>query len=104
MAFSSQDFGDGQVALTKTTLFTVAPAKQAAGLELRFFSTHSASVTVIVYLDLTGTSRKQHQFVLGPNESALWTIKGLAAGDIVEAEASVAAVIDWTAVGAESDI
>lgn len=94
---------DGQVASSKTTIYTVPALTQAIVRTITFFNTAASSQTVILYIKKSGgTSRTYARATLAQNEYAKESnVETLDAGDILEAETTNATSVDYTVMGVE---
>lgn len=105
MAFNSKALADGQLANTKTTMYT-ASSVTTTGLHLTLVNTDSSARTCNVYIKPGSTSRRiiPKDMSMGAGESYIVReIEGhtLENGDLIEADASTAAVIDFVLSGVE---
>lgn len=102
MAYAGKVLAQGQLANSKTTIYTVAASTVAFIKQLRVFSTGSGQ-TVSIYLNPGGTSRKYAQFVLTTGESAdVFEMPiQLEAGDLIEADSTSATTVDYVLTGVE---
>jgi len=90
---------DGQLAATKTTLFTVsAPSLRAS---LTFLNAGVAAETVKLWVNRGTVDRQLTQFVLNPGESAKFVTGQLRSGHIVKASSTNAAAVDYDAIEAD---
>jgi len=97
--------GEGQLPAAKGTLYT-APA---GGAHVSFFHIHNTSAvsteTVLLYANLSGTSRIIGRATLLPNESADVLDTGeelkLESGDLLEGVTTNATTVDYTITGQE---
>lgn len=101
--FTAKVLADGQLANSKGTLYTVPVSTAAYVKHFSIFNTNAATQTVIVYLKPGATSRKVVQLTLAQNESAnivdLIGSFNLEAGDLIEAETTTAAAVDFVITG-----
>jgi hypothetical protein len=97
-----KDLGNGQLAATKGTLYTVPGATNAAARVL-VVNTDSTARTVNLYTNKTGTSRRicPKDMSLGAGEPWETSVQTLEAGDLIEGEASAATVVDYVVNGFE---
>ena len=103
MAISGKVLADGQLASSKSTLYTVPVSTVGLVKYMSFFNTNTTNETVILYLNASGTSRRIARFVLGQNESAAIDCSlSLQAGDLIEAQTTTASMVDYVITGAES--
>lgn len=103
--FTGKVLADGQLATTKTQLYT-APADTVAYVKrMSIFNTNAAQQTIVVYINASGTSRKWRRYVLEQNESADLLDAGdsliLEAADKIEAETTTATAVDFFIMGVE---
>lgn len=100
--FTAKVLADGQLANTKSTLYTVPAATRTYIKQLRLFST-GANQTIIIQLNTSGTSRKYCQFFLTTNESATVFDEPimLVDGDLVEGHSTSATTVDYVLTGVE---
>ena len=101
--FTPKVLAEGQLATTKTTLFTAVAATYVKSLTL--FNDNAAEQTVIVYVRPASTSRKIRRFVLAQNEHANAIDPGeiilLETGDLIEAQTTTASAVDFVLMGVE---
>lgn len=96
---------EGQLSNVKTTLYTVPASKYAL---VKFFSCFNtgATQTILIYANISGTSRLIARAQLLSNEFARIIEKEetltLEAGDFIEAESTNASVVDFLITGAET--
>lgn len=107
MALSIKALADGQLADSKGTLYTTPGSTQAIvphkGLSL--VNTDGSAVTVNLYVNRSGTSRRiiPLDMSLGAGERfVLDQILTLEAADLIEGDASTAAVVDFVISGTEN--
>lgn len=102
MAITGASLADGQLPNSKTTLYTVAASTIAHLSHIILVNTDSSTRTANLYVKRSGsTSRriiaKDHSLAAGAtltvptNDSAI----RLSEGDVIEGDASVAAVVDY---------
>jgi hypothetical protein len=105
MAFTGQALADGQLPSTKGTLYTVPGATTAYIKFMSVFNTNAAQQTVIIYANVSGTSREIARFVLEQNEWARVIEKDealvLEAADLIEAETTTATAVNYLITGVE---
>lgn len=101
--FVAKPLADGQLPSSKGTLYTVPALTVAYVKQMRIFNTNASSQTVIVFLNVSGTSRRVGQFVLAQNESAdvFSDAVQLSAADLVEGQSTNAAAVDYVLYGVE---
>lgn len=102
--FTIKALGDGQLAGTKGTLYTVPGATQAIIKSITLVNTSASPVTVNIYLKPGATSRRITPKDLSIPAGALVEIVSgytLGAGDLVEGDASAATTVDYTINGVE---
>ena len=105
MAFTAKVLGEGQLANTKGTVYTV-PASTVAYIKcFTVFNTNAATQTVNIYLKPGSTSRQVIRLSLAQYESAnLLDLLGsfsLEAGDLIEADTTTASAVDYVITGVE---
>jgi len=105
MAYAGKVLAEGQGAATKTTVYTVPASTVAFVKFFNIFNTSATSQTVLIYLNLSGTSRLWRRIVLGENESATLLDEGesvqLEAADLIEITTTTASVLDYIITGVE---
>lgn len=104
MAYTAKSLADGQVAASKTTVYTVPGSTKAIVNHIRVFNNGPTTETVICYLKRSaGTSKKQGIALLQTNESADFIHKpvNLSTGDTIEMQTSNASTVDFFITGAE---
>lgn len=105
MAFTATVMGEGQLAASKTAVYTVPASTSAYVKFINVFNTNTSNETIIFYINTNGTSRKWRQLVLEANESATLLDDGaslqLEAADIIEAETTTALKVDYVVTGVE---
>jgi len=103
--FAPKVMGDGQLATTKGTLYTVPSVTSAYVKTFTVFNTNAATQTVIIYLKPSATSRKVIQLSLAQNESAnVVDLIGqfiLETGDLIEGETTTTTAVDYFIAGVE---
>lgn len=107
MALSIKALADGQLAAAKGTLYTVPGATQAIvpqnGISL--VNTDAAARTMNLYVNRGGTSRRiiPKDMSLAAGEAYYVPLRiTLEAADLIEGDASVANVVDFTINGVEN--
>lgn len=100
--FAPKVLADGQLPAAKGTLYTSPALTKTYTKQMRVFSTGAAQ-TIIIYLNVTGTSRKFYQVVLGADECADVFDEPiqLEAGDLIEGQSSNAATVDYVITGVQ---
>jgi len=104
MAFNIKLLAQGQLGTTKAALYTVPASTQAIIKAITLVNTNTAAVTVNLYVTRGTASRRiiPQNLNLGVGyllETDLpYTLE---AGDIIEGDASVGAVVDYTIHGVE---
>ena len=97
MAITWNDAADGQLASTKGTLYTVVGTE--VGLFITLCNTHSAALTVTIYIKRTGTSRKIFSSSIPAGGSTTLRRSGLVlkAADLVEGDdGGTGSKVDYT--------
>ncbi len=106
MTVEIKGLADGQLASSKATLYTVPAATQAVMNNAILTNTDSSARTVNLYRKKSGqTSRRIIAKDLSIAAGASYTYSGgisLEAADIIEGDASVANVVDYTLSGVEN--
>jgi hypothetical protein len=105
MAFTPKALADGQVAASSTAIFTATAGVATYIKSLTLYNTDAVVQTVRLYLNRTGSARSWRRFVLAQHES-VDVMSGaesilLESGDIILAETTTAAVVDYTLSGIE---
>ncbi len=92
---------DGQLATTKTTLYTVPASTILYPTLLVCFNTNAASQTIIIYVNKSGASRTYARAVLIQNERMELHFNGeiLEAGDLIEGQTTTATAVDFVLSG-----
>lgn len=102
MAITPKVLAEGQVANTKTTIYTVPALTSAYVKYASFFNTSPTPQTVVLYINASGTSRVLRRAVLAQNEQMIVDQPvTLETGDTLEAETTTASVVDYVVTGAE---
>lgn len=102
--FTIKALADGQLPATKGTLYTVPASTNTIIKTITLVNTSGSAVTVNLYLNLSGTSRRiiPMDLSLGAGElletDADYTLE---AGDLIEGDASSATTVDYTINGVE---
>lgn len=105
MALSIVALADGQLPNAKGTLYAVPALTQAILKSITLVNTDTVDRTVNLYVNRTGTSRRiiGKDMTIGAGESLQFqTLVTLEAGDLVEGDASAAAVVDYTLNGVQN--
>ena len=102
-----KSLADGQLASSAGTLYTVPASSSAIIKGFILFNTGTSKQTANVYITRSGSSRRQlYQFVLLAKSSASVITDGevwvLSAGDLIEADTTTAATVDYTIMGADN--
>lgn len=97
--FVGKVLGEGQVASSKGTLYTVPSSTTAYVRSASFHNTNAATQTLIVYANPGGTSRIIGYFTLAQHETAYLVTGGdalvLETGDLIEAVTTTATAVDY---------
>ena len=104
MSIAIKALGDGQLAATKGTLYTVPTDTQAIVKTITLVNTVTSARTVNLYVKPGGTSRRIIPKDLSLAAGAEFEWEGtltLSAADLIEGDASVASKIDYTINGVE---
>ncbi len=102
MAWQLADIYDGQLPNTKTTLFTAGEPVLVG--EVVMVNTDSSARTVNLYVNRTGTSRRiigKDLSIAAGGETRRALATTLLSGDLIEGDASAAAVVDIVISGAK---
>jgi hypothetical protein len=104
MPIAPKVLAEGQIASTKSTVYTVPGATSTYVRQMRVYNTSPTTQTVIIYLKPGATSRKFGRVVLAENESADIFDEAilLETGDLIEAETTTASVVDYIITGGEA--
>lgn len=106
MAANIKNLGDGQLPAVKASLYAVPPSTQTVVLAIILVNTDVAARTVNIYYKKSGgTSRLisgQAQSIAAGEKAVLVERFTMSAGDVIEGDASVAAVVDYTISGVEN--
>lgn len=100
MTYSYKVLAEGQLASSKTTIYTVPAATETAVQSASFCNTGAGDNTVIVYLKPGSTSRRIARVTLATNEQLIISDFTLEAGDLIEAQATNANEVDYIVTGA----
>jgi len=99
--FTPKLLAEGQVANSKTAMYTVPGATSAYVRTMKFYNTNVATQTINLYIS-TGTSRQTYKFELATDESAEVDDRlTLETGDLIEADTTTATAVDFTVHGVE---
>jgi hypothetical protein len=105
MLMTGKVLAEGQLAITKGTIYTVPQGKTAF---IRFFScynSNSAAQTINIYIKPGSTSRQIGRYSLNQYESLRLLdnneILVLEEGDIIEADTTTASAVDYVISGME---
>lgn len=103
MTYITKPLADGQLPNSKGTLYTVPAATATNVRQMRISNVSGGTQTVTVYLNVTGTSRRVGRFVLSADQFAdvFSEPVQLAAGDLLEGDATSAASVDYVIYGVE---
>lgn len=103
MPITPKVLADGQVAATKTVIYTVPAATNAVIRTVAFVNVAATTETVQLYVTPSGgTSRKFSRATIGPDEFAHEEDIGtLETGDALEAETNNATSVDFSVMGVE---
>lgn len=104
--FTIKSLGDGQLAATKGTLYTVPTLTQAIIKSITLVNTSASAVTVNLYLKPGATSRRVAPKDLSIPAGALVELTAgytLGAGNLIEGDASAATIVDYTINGVEEN-
>lgn len=103
MPVTPKPLADGQLAATKTTLYTAA---SSAGIKFfRLVNTDTVARTVNIYLNVSGTSRRivPKDYSIAPGAMVpvleVGEVVSLESGDLIEGSASAAGVVDYVITG-----
>lgn len=103
MPINGKVLADGQMATTKTAMYTVPAATTAYIRNINLFNTNAAEQTIIIYLNTSGTSRQIARIILAQNESAHLLDLGecivLEAADVLEGLTTTATAVDFVVLG-----
>jgi hypothetical protein len=105
MALSIKALADGQLAGAKGTLYTVPGATQAIIKTITLVNTSASAVTTNLYAKPGATSRRIIPKDLSIPAGGTYihdVVLTLETGDLIEGDASTAAVIDYSISGAEN--
>lgn len=102
--FTIKALADGTLPTTKSTLYTVPVSTRTIIKTITYVNNHTSVVNVNLYINSSGTSRKiipknmafTSGYSLETDEE--YTLE---AGDLIEGDASVISVIDYTINGIE---
>lgn len=100
--FSPKVLAEGQLASTKSTLYTVPGSTSAYIKQISFYNTNASSQTIALYVKPGATSRQIARYVLAQNEWAIFDFSTvLETGDLIEASSSNATAVDYVITGLE---
>ena len=100
--FTPKVLADGQLASTKSTLYTVPASTSAYIKEITFYNTNASSQTIALYVKPGATSRQIARYVLAQNEWAIFDFSTvLETGDLIEASSTNATAVDYVITGLE---
>ena len=104
MTLAIKSLADGQLATTKTTIYTTPSATQTIIKKITLVNTGSGTVTVKLYFKASGgTSRRIYRAELGDEGRGLMEDEvTLEAADIIEGEANASNAIDFVCSGVEN--
>ena len=106
MTINIKSLADGQLATTKTTLYTAPAATQAIVKKITLVNTSSGTVNVNLYFKASGgTSRRlipKDMEMTGGYLAVLDDEVTLEAADIIEGDANAGSVIDYVISGVEN--
>ena len=99
--FTPKLLAEGQLAVSKTAMYTVPGATSAYVRTIKLFNTNVLTQTINVYVS-TGTSRQTYRISLAQNETAYMDDRiTLETGDLIEADTTTATAVDFTVHGVE---
>jgi hypothetical protein len=102
--FTIKALADGTLPLVKTTLYTVPVSTRTIIKTITYVNTDTSTVNVNLYINSSGTSRRIIPKDLALGKGSLMETDEeytLEAGDLIEGDSSVAAVVDYTINGVE---
>jgi hypothetical protein len=100
--FSPKVLGEGQVASSKGTIYTVPASTSAYVKSITFYNTNAATQTLNIYLKPGATSRQIRRVSLAQYESYEFTSPYvLETGDLIEADTTTATAVDYIITGIE---
>lgn len=105
LEYSMKSLADGQLAATKATLYTVPADTETIITCIKLVNTDSSARTVNLYIKVSGGSSRR----VIPNDMSLGIgymceedqVFTLEAGDVIEGDASVATVVDYSIFGVQ---
>ncbi len=104
-AMAIKALADGQLAASKATLYPTPASTQTIVRSITLVNTHSSVVKVNIYIQRDGTNSRRilpKDMELQPRFLAeLDTVYTLEAADLIEGDADVANVVDFTINGVE---
>ena len=106
MPFEAKPLADGQLATSPTAIYTVPGGALCAYVKrIALYNTNAAEQTVLVSVNMTGTSRRWRRYVLAQNESVDLLDHGdvlhLGPADTLIASTTTAAAVDFFVTGIE---
>ena len=105
MTMTLKTLADGQLGVAKATLYTCPASTQTIIKTMSFVNTHVAGITMNIYVKPSGgTSRRimPKTMALSVNYLSIYDDEiTLETGDLIEGDASVAAVVDYVISGVE---
>ena len=101
MAVRSKVFYDGFLPTSKGTLATVPASTDDMPTFGSFHNVNSATQTVVLYANPSGTSRIIARFQLLQNETARVALPPLEAADLIEGETTTASAVHGVISGAQ---
>lgn len=106
MTIEIKSLANGQLAATKTTIYTAPAATEAVVNYITFVNTDTSARTVNLYFKKSGgTSRRiiPKDLSIAAGASSTHSMgQALETGDIIEGDASTASVVDYTLSGVEN--
>jgi hypothetical protein len=105
MALTIKALASGQLGASKATLYTVPGSTQTIIKSITLVNTDSVTRTVNLYINTAGTSRRVSPKDLSLPAGAMFELDRvitLEAADLIEGDASSAAVVDYAISGAEN--
>lgn len=102
--FTAKPLADGQLPTSKGTLYTVPASTSSYVKNIHLFNTSSTEQTILLYLNVSGTSRLFRRIVLAENESSDVLDSEaflLEPEDLIEALTTTVSVVDYVIMGVE---